>query len=202
MILFASVSQAFAQEVYSSSGKPGYYKKTHKKKGYDPGKLVVGGSLNAGFSNGGTSAGINPIVGYKFTDHFLAGVGLGYQYYRYISYTDYYNNNYFSTDNIIYPSIWARYFVYRNFFVDATFEYDFISQRDPIDANPASPNYGDLVNTTTNINVPCMLVGIGYKWMITGRVSFFAEVMYDVLQEDNSPYYGQLVPRAGICAGL
>ena len=195
MLLFAGIS-ASAQEVYSSSGKPGYYKKTKKQKGYDPSKLVIGGGLNAGFSNGGASAGISPMIGYRFTDNFLAGVGLGYQYYKYVSYIDNNYNNYYSTDNIIYPSVWARYFVYRNFFVDATFEYDFISQTDPLD------NYGNFVKTTTNIDVPCMLMGVGYKWALSGRVSFFGEIMYDVIQNINSPYYGQIVPRAGISAGL
>jgi hypothetical protein len=204
LLLFIGVSAASAQEVYSSSGKPGYYKKTrnHSTHGYDPSRLIVGGGLNAGLSDGGANAGISPLIGYRFTDQFSAGVGFGYQYYKFVSYVDQNYNSYYSTDNIIYPSIWGRFFVWRNIFIDATFEYDFIFQKDPVDGTPGSPNYGNLVPTTSTYTAPCLLLGAGLKIPIAGRVSLFAEIMYDILQQPNSPYLDQLVPRAGICAGL
>jgi hypothetical protein len=204
ILLFAGISAASAQEVYSSSGRPGYYKKTKKeKKGYDPSKLVLGGGLNASFGGGEVSAGISPMIGYRFTEHFLAGVGLGYQYYKSVYSTDQYGNpTSYSTDNIVYPSVWARYFVYRNIFADATFEYNIITQVDPLDDIPGSPNYGDPIPTKSTFDVSCLLLGVGYKWALGGRVSVFGELMYDVLQNPNSPYYGQVVPRLGVSVGL
>ena len=196
LLLFVGISCASAQDVYTSSGKPGYYKKTKKVKGFDPSKLIIGGGLNASYSNDYVSVGISPLVGYKITDQFSAGIGLGYQYYKFVSYVDQYYNAYYSSQNIIYPSIWGRYFVFRNFFVDATLEEDFIYQTDPLD------QYGNFNATKSTFTVPCLLMGVGVNFPIAGRVSLFAEVMYDVLQDPNSPYYGQIVPRAGICAGL
>ena len=202
LLLFTGIFTSSAQEVYSSSGKTGYYKKMKKQKGYDPSKLVIGGGLNAGFSSGEVSVGISPFIGYRFADNFLAGVGLGYQYYKYLFFSDQNYNNYYATENIVYPSVWARYFVWKNIFADATLEYDFISQVVPIDDNPGSANYGILMPTKSTFAVPCLLMGVGYKWSLGGRVSFFLEGMYDVLQQPNSPYVGQFIPRAGVSAGF
>src|ERR1022692_4776451 len=80
LLVFVSISYASAQDVYTSSGKPGYHKKTKKVKGYDPSKLIIGGGLTAGYADGSVAVGISPIVGYRFTDHFSAGVGIGYLY--------------------------------------------------------------------------------------------------------------------------
>ncbi|MFI5195605.1 MAG: hypothetical protein ACHQD8_00810, partial [Chitinophagales bacterium] len=198
--LFIGISYASAQDVYTSSGKAGYHKKTKKQKGYDPDKLIIGGGLNAGIGGGYANAGISPIVGYRFTHHFSAGIGLGYQYYQEPVYVDP-NNPYkvsYIHDNIIYPNVWTRYFVYRNLFVDATLEYDFINQK-----APGYDNYGNLTTVKLNVTNTCLLIGIGIKQPVGGRVSLFAELIYDVLQEPYSPY-PQGVPdfRLGICAGL
>lgn len=200
LLLGFSATVASAQEVYNSSGKPGYQKKTKKHKGYDPDRLIVGGGLNAGFGGGYVNVGIAPIVGYRLNKIWSAGIGLGYQYNRTPEYAD--PSNQYAIDyaqaNIVYPSVWTRCFLYRNIFADAVFEYDMAYVKEP-DYNY---NSNEMEFRNTNYNIACGLVGIGLKQPLGGRVSFYGEIMYDVLQQDHSPYLGQPIFRFGIAAGF
>lgn len=184
-----------AQDVYLSSGHSGYHKKA-KKKGFDPEKLIVGGGFSAGFGGGNIDLGISPTIGYRFTPAFSAGVSVGYQYYRFTTYQDAYNT-YYQNDYIVNPGIWARYLFYRNIFVTSVFEYDFIQVK-----GTTLDNIGNLVPENTSMTAPCLLFGLGFKQPLGGRVSGVLELMYDVLQQQNSPYLGQPVMRIGIIAGL
>ena len=196
-LLFVGVSYASAQEVYTSSGKPGYHKKMKKKKGYDPDKLIVGGMPNLSFGGGYVDLGATAIVGYRFTNRFSAGLGLGYLYSKAPYAVDPYNNILYATENIIYPNLWTRYFVYRNFFVSGTYEFDIINQKLPLD------NYGNVNPMRSNVTNSCVFLGVGIRQPLGGRVSFYGEIVYDVLQGRNSPYYpGQPQIHLGFAAGL
>ncbi len=188
LLLGLGMASASAQEVYNSSGKPGYQKNTKKKKkkGYDPDKLILGGGITFNFGDGFIAAGASPIVGYRITDRFSAGVGVGYLYSQF---RDPANNNKLFTyrEHIVYPSLWTRFFVYKNFFVSAIGEYDFIFQRVP-GYDPYSPNPGTLTTLKENFTNTCLFVGGGYKFPMGGRASFLLDVQYDVLQGKNSPY--------------
>ena len=186
VMLCAGFTCASAQDVYTSSGKPGYQKQTKKKKkGYDPDRLILGGGLTLNFGDGYFNAGVAPIVGYRITNHFSAGIGLGYLYSQIPEYVDPLNPDKVSyfRENIIYPSIWTRYFVYRNFFVSAAAEYDFINQR-----GPGYDNNGNLTTLSQNLTNTCLFLGVGLRVPLGGRVSLLGEVQYDVLQGINSPY--------------
>ena len=200
ILLFAAYSYASAQDVYTSSGKANYKKNSKRKKGYDPDKLIIGGGALAGFASGYVNAGISPIVGYRFTKRFSAGIGLGYQYYQepvYVDPIDPYKVSYVR-ENIIYPNLWTRFFVFRNFFLDATYEYDIISQK-----YPGYDNFGNLTTLKLNVNNSCLLLGAGVKIPLAGRVSAYAELIYDVLQGQYSPYpQGSPDIRVGILAGM
>lgn len=188
-----------AQDVYTSSGRPGYHKNTKKKKGYDPSKLVIGGGINANFGGGYTQLGISPIVGYKFFPNFIAGVGLGYQYYQQPD--DIYSNQYttyYDKENIIYPNLWARYFVWRGIYVAGQLEYDIIKLSEPY----YDYNSNGIYSESANVNATCLLLGAGIKQPLGGRAFFYVEIMYDVLQQEYSPYLNQVVPRAGIAVGF
>ncbi len=199
LVMLAFAGAATAQDVYMSSGHTGFHKKT-KKKGYDPANLIVGGGLNAGFGGGTTEVGISPIIGYKFTNRFSAGVGVGYQFYRLPSdFVDANNNIQYISENIVYPSLWARFFVYRNIYITGVGEYNLIFQNAP------EPDYYTTMGYSyrkVSVQVPCMLVGVGFKQPMGGRVSAVLEALYDVLQMPNSPYLGQPVVRVGFVAGL
>jgi len=191
LVLLVGFSGAMAQEVYNSSGKANY-KKKKEKKGYDADKLVLGGGMNFGIGNGFTRVGVSPIVGYRLQKNLFAGVGLGYQYYK--APYDELHNVYM---NIVYPNVWARYFVYRNIFVNATYEYDIITERYPLD------RYGNFNETKSSLTNNTLLLAVGYKWSLGGRLGFYGELYYDVLQGKNSPYpksYPGI--RFGIAAGF
>ena len=135
LILLTAVAlslHAEAQTTYNSSGsRSNSYaqKKKAAAKGFDPHRLIFGGGLSLSFGDY-TSIGVSPIIGYKFTDHFAAGVGIGYQYLRiknYVPLTDLngFVQYYDYKSSIVYPSVWARYIVFSNFFVQAELEHDF-----------------------------------------------------------------------------
>ncbi len=200
VLLCAFFVSATAQDVYTSSGsKTGYRKKTPKK-GYDPDKLIIGGGINLGYSGDYANFEISPKVGYKFNKVLSAGVGLGYQYYKSPFDPDYYPGKYIH-DNIVYPALWAKANIWGPFFAATDFEYDIISEKG---YNVNYDTYGNpyLVNDKITVSAPRLLVGPGYKYQVGGRVNLTFEIMYDVLQQQYSPYYQQLVYRAGIYVGL
>lgn len=194
-LLLVGFSGAMAQEVYNSSGKANYKKK--KESGYDPDKLIIGGGMNLSFGSGYANIGVSPIVGYRFKKKFSAGVGVGYQYYKFPEYIDQFNNVHFAYMNMVYPNLWARYFVYRNFFVNGTYEYDFITRKSPLD------NKGAINQTTSHVTNQCFLAGIGLRQPLGGRISFYGELYYDVLQGEYSPYPRNSPGlRFGVAAGF
>ncbi len=194
LLLVLGFSGAMAQEVYTSSGKTNYKKKEHT--GYDPDKLIVGGGMTVGFSTGYTSLGISPIVGYRLTKNFSTGVGLGYLYSKQPSFRFANASEYL---NLVYPNMWARYFVYRKMiFINTTFEYDFISAK-----VPTLDNTGALRQAKVSLTNQCLLLGVGLMQPLGGRVGFYGELYYDVLQGQNSPYpSGAPGMRFGIAAGF
>jgi hypothetical protein len=197
ILLFAlGATAAHAQEVYNSSGKANY-KNKKKQTGYDPDRLVLGGGMNFGIGGGYANIGISPIVGYRITDHFSAGIGLGYQYYKFPSYIDPFNNYLYTYMIIIYPIVWTRMFVYRNLFLSAGYEYDFITRKEPLD------RFANLNQIKLSVTNQCLLIGVGIRQPIAGRLSFNSELFYDVLQGEYSPYpIGSPGIRFGIAAGF
>jgi len=200
ILLFAGISHASAQEVYSSSGKPGYHKATKKKKkGFDPDKLILGGMPNLSFGGGFVDLGVSAIAGYRFTDHFSAGLGVGYLYSKapYSIDPNNANNILYETENIVNPNLWSRYFVFRNFFVTGIYEYDLINEKLPLD------NYGQVNPTKSNFTNSCLFMGVGMRQPLGGRLSLYGEIVYDVLQGKNSPYYpGEPQIQLGFAAGF
>ena len=55
--------------------------KAQDHKGFDPSRIICGGGFGFGFGSVTNIEQLSPIVGYRFTDQFSAGIGLGYQYF-------------------------------------------------------------------------------------------------------------------------
>lgn len=200
-LLLIGISCASAQEVYTSSGKPGNHKKSqkNKKKGYDPDRLILGGGINGlNYSNAIASAGISLIAGYRITDKLSAGVGAGYFYIQ-EAVTDIYTPSKpsYIRQYMWNPNVWARYFVIRNFFVSTTAEYNFIVKRSPQDRG------GYNTVQRSSISNTAILVGAGFRIPLGGRVSALAEARIAVLQ-DPVNLYPPLTPmlNIGFAAGL
>ncbi len=201
---------AMAQETYNSSGArvAQNKRKQQQKTGFDPQKLVIGGGLGLGFGDV-TSIAVSPVVGYRFTEDFMAGVGLGYQYYRVKDFFEVGNNvtgqyeYYPLKSHFFYPSIWGRYVVYHNFFVQAEAEYDFQSfTAYEIDNDPNSSTAGTPISYKLNYNSPALLLGAGLRQPISDRSSLVVVALYDVIQDKYSPYLNRIDLRIGFNVGF
>lgn len=200
---FASVS---AQEVYSSSGKPIKEKKEEKEdKGFSTSKIIFGGGFGLGLGSV-TNISVSPMVGYRITDRFSAGVGFGYQYLRV---KDYYPLTDPATGQGVYkplkasmysPSVWARYVFWNNLFAHAEYEHNFMSFKRYFNNTALNPPAISSMNDTRN--APSLLLGGGGRWPVSDRVSFIILALYDVIQDNYSPYKGTVAIRFGINAGF
>ncbi len=203
-VCLLTISSLHAQETYRSSGKPKY--NAHKKKNDERfiDRLIFGGGITLGFGDY-TNIGITPVVGYRITDNFSAGVGLGYQYVRIKDYFQVEDPNTFITQNydlkasLFSASVWARYIVWRNFFVQGEFEQNYMNFKTPGYDQSGS---GNIVERTTKYQAPCILVGVGYRQPLGDHASVNFSIHYDVLQAEYSPYGNQLFPRIQFLLGL
>lgn len=177
-----------AQNTYSSSGRR-IPPKPVKKTGFDRDKLVLGGDFRISLG-AQIGVGIAPIVGYKITDNFFAGVRVGYSFDRAI--IDYNNLPAGSTNNVFKfnsysGSIWARYLLWESIFLQTELEYDIF------DTYYQSDITG--LYEPKSIESPSVLLGVGFRQPISDRVSFNTTILYDVL---NAPYsYYQLSGKGG-----
>ena len=203
-----------AQEVYTSSGKPPGVKqkemerrKRDKEKGFDASRIIVGGTLGFGMADKVIAFSISPMVGYRITDKLAAGVGFGYQYYKqkdYFELVNYNTNEVYYRDykaSMISASIWSRYLVFEKMFVHAEYEHNFFSFQNyrPI---YTSNNQFYVDEFKERIDVPCLLLGVGYRQPIGENASIYIMGFYDVLQRDYSPYKGSIQPRIGFTVGF
>jgi hypothetical protein len=137
MLLSCGVSAVQAQEVYTSSGRSLNQAKKDRKqkdKGFDKNKIIFGGGLGGGFDQYTAAFSVSPIVGYKITDRFAAGIGIGYQYLRVKDFYPFANSatiggyDYYPLKASIFaPSVWARYIVWRNIFAHVEYEHNFMT---------------------------------------------------------------------------
>ena len=170
------------------------YYKTDTAKGFDRSRLIAGGSLGAVFGDY-TNLDFSPIIGYRFNDYIAAGINLNAQYGSY-RLRDYYGNTSQRDKYTIFGAgVWGRVYPVPFLFVHIQPEYNFISQSSTYYNDPAPKQ-----TFKTNYSVPSLLVGAGYTQSVGGRVGIGISILYDVIQDDRSPYRNNVVYRVG--AGL
>jgi len=211
VLLLCAGFTASAQEVYTSSGKaPGVKqreldrRKKKDDKGFDASRLVVGGTLGFGMGDKVLAFNIAPMVGYRITDKLAAGIGFGYQYYKqsdFFEITNYDSNQVYYRDfkaSMISASVWARYLIFEKLFVHAEYEHNFFKY------NHYEWNYvsNEISEMKENLDVPSVLLGVGYRQPIGSNASIYIMGFYDVLQRDYSPYKGSIQPRIGFTIGF
>lgn len=210
-VLFLSllITSARAQDVYSSSGKPlrNDEKDVKSDKLIDPDRLIFGGWGVFGIGSGVTNVGITPIIGYRITEEFSAGIGFGYQYLRV---KDYYavivdpntgaqegrplNAHFYS------PSVWMRYRIWNNIFAHVEYEQNISNVKEYTNDFTQFPP--PIITRKTTLSVPSLLVGGGLRQPVGERASIIFMVLYDVLQEPNSPYLNTVAIRFGVNFGF
>ncbi|MEO6167697.1 MAG: hypothetical protein ABIO46_09310 [Chitinophagales bacterium] len=151
-------------------------------------RIFVGGNLGLTFGTI-TNIEVAPLVGYELTPNWAAGVGLRYSYYQ---------DNYYSPPyktNIFGGMLFTRYILYKGLFLEGDFEannFEVYRLVDPING----------IYAVDREWIPSLLLGGGYSQPLGGHSAFFLSILYDVLQNKYSPYYGVPVIRAGFAIGL
>jgi hypothetical protein len=135
-------------------------------------KWYYGGTVGFSFWNDYTYIGIYPLVGYKVTPKFSIGGKIGYSYYNYHN-TDLSTHNYGG-------SVFTRYRLIPQIYLHAEFVY-FNYEEQTYDIQ--TRQYGTERNW-----VPFILLGGGLSQNIGQNVWAYVEVLFDVLQDDKSPY--------------
>lgn len=154
-----------------------------KKKSSVKDKLYWGGYVNVSLGSY-TMIGIEPMIGYKVIPRFSVGAKIRYDWVQDNRYSETYTSSSYGA------SIFARLRVFRGLYAHA--EY-------------AGYNY-EYYNALEESNrewVPFFFVGAGYNLKVGKRSSVIAQVMWDVLQSEKSPY-GKWEPfySVGIGVGL
>ena len=143
-------------------------------------RLFVGGNFGLTFGSY-TLINISPQVGYRFTDHFAAGLGINAQY---ISVKSYYasGQEYSRTSQgVTGLNIFGRVYPVEQLMIQVQPEANYVFGNIKYYGNPPQTTKLDA------LIVPSLLVG-GGAVIPAGRGSFIASVFYDILQNTNSPY--------------
>ena len=138
-------------------------------------RWYYGGEVGFGFSSDYFSIGVEPVVGYKITPKLSLGGKIGYTY---ISDSRYDPLPTLNTSNYG-GSIFSRYRIIPQLYAHAEFAY--WSYENAIDITPDGYE-------TERVWVPFLLLGGGFSQMISPNVWAYAEVLFDVLNDANSPY--------------
>lgn len=144
-------------------------------------RLVFGGNIGLSFGDI-TYIAAEPLVGYRLTSELIAGIGLRYIYYQ--------NKYYNYTSSIYGGSLFGRYYLIKGIFVETSLELNNLQAFDPLDQQ------------LSRIWVPSWLVGAGFSSSFGQGAGFYFSILYDLLQDPNSPYYRQPVIRLGLGLGL
>ena len=133
-------------------------------------KIYYGGYINFSFGTY-TSIGIEPMIGYKIIPRLSVGVKIRYDYVQYKgSGTEYSYSNYGG-------SLFARLSVLKRLYLHA--EY----------AGYNYEKYDQTDGSSSRIWVPYLFLGAGFNQPLGGRASLNAQVLFDVLQNENSQYH-------------
>lgn len=172
-----------------------------KSNKFDPAKLVYGGNFGAAFSTDYTFVDISPLIGYRFTDRFQAGVGGTYIYSRVV----YYFANpqtgaptAFPLSSSIYGArIYGEYDIFKDLFSGN----DRIFGHAEVEGLNVSyyPN-GDPYVAPQRTWIGNYFVGGGYRQMIGQRGFINLSVLYNLnyaVNKDISPYSSPFVIRFG-----
>jgi hypothetical protein len=173
-----SLQFAFAQNPY----------RVDTARGFDASKLMAGG--NFGFAFGDYSLlNVSPMIGYRFSPKFAAGININAQF-TWEKYRGYNTVTQKDNSSILGGGIWGRYYPLEMLFVHAQPEYNSISLK--------SKYYTDPPHTEkAKFSAPSLLLGGGYAQPIGGNSALVIMLLYDVLQDNNSPYRNRPVFSVG-----
>jgi hypothetical protein len=160
LISYCSTAQKTEDDDYA--GTPSVEKPVPQKIPFNE-RLVFGGNFG-GFFGPVSYLQINPMVGVKMNKWWINGVGLNYIY----------TGGSGVRQHVYGASVWSRAYAFKSVFVHT--EYERLLRT-------ASDQFGN----NYRANVPVWLVGAGYQDN-AGRLGLSILVLYDLIQDPNSPY--------------
>lgn len=159
-------------------------------------KLFFGGNLGLQFGNT-TYIDVSPLVGYKVTEKFHAGLGATYIYES--SKIRFTSGPTFRYETSHYGGrLFGRYYVWENLFAHAEYEYLNLGYPDPL-YDPVTGQIEKIGITRQNIN--SIFIGGGYAQPIGPNAAFLIMALWNVNEGVYSPYVNPLF-RFGIVAGF
>jgi hypothetical protein len=176
LILLICSSISFAQVTDSVKTEEN---KTEVSKNTNTGvsKWYYGGNIGFSFWGDYFYLGVYPLVGYKVTPQLSLGAKIGYAYIsdnRYDPFPALKTSNYGA-------SVFTRYRIIPQLYAHAEFAY--WSYENITSFNTVQNTYN-----TERFWVPYLLLGGGFSQNIGPNVWAFAEVLFDVINDENSPY--------------
>lgn len=144
-------------------------------------RIYVGGGIGGQFGNAYTYAEVSPIIGYNITDHWSAGAGFTYQYFQ--------SKLFGYSTSVFGPKAFTRYTFFNFLFAHAEFEYLFLKYKDAQLTQPI------------RVTSPNLLLGGGVYYNIGSRATAYAMILYNVLQNQYTPYSNPVI-RFGVNVGL
>jgi hypothetical protein len=145
-------------------------------------RLIFGGNIGLQFGRY-TFVDISPLVGYKVTDQLIMGLGATYIYYSVDDFPYKYSTNIFG------GRTFSKYYLMENLF--AHLEYEILNM-EVLD---------DLTYKLVRTNIPSLFAGGGYRQMMGERSAFELLLLYNLMEERNSPYQNPII-RAGFVFGF
>jgi outer membrane protein assembly factor BamA len=166
----------------------GWSQKEKERQGFSADRIFFGGDITFNISNQVTAIGASPLVGYRITDKWSAGLGVTYLYYS----IDYGIFGQYNT-SIYGGNVFTRVLITEQLFLQTEFH---VINTDAAQYNPVT----DAVETIRR-NVPMWYVGGGYRVALGGNAYAALSVLYDVIDDPYSPYSNPNI-RAGFVFGL
>lgn len=147
-------------------------------------KFYFGGGMGLSLGTNRTNISASPLMGYKITERFSAGVGITYQYDSYKNVN--LNLNHYGA------SVFTRFIITQQFF--ATTEYEYMTIEFP------SPD----LKTTSRMGFDSFFVGGGFAQPLSKNASFVIIGLYNVMYDPAkvSPYNSPYIVRAGFAVGF
>ncbi|WP_430809388.1 MULTISPECIES: hypothetical protein [unclassified Carboxylicivirga] len=132
-------------------------------------KLFTGGSIGLTFGDY-TNVMISPLIGARLNEKVYAGLGIEYQYTKHKRYDPPLTYNQFG------GRMFTQYNIVPNLFAHGEF------------AAYSMEQYSQLTTAKERNFVPFIYIGGGYRQMVSKRSFVSVQVLFDILQDKNSPY--------------
>lgn len=190
-VIFLALGQAVFAQSREEEEPP---RQEEPQKGFNPRNVMVGGALGMAFGDY-TFVNVSPMIGYRFSRLFAAGVNINAQYSSGKSYG--YDNAVLSRNKytMFGGGLWGRFYPLDMIFIHAQPEYNYISAK-ITEYEPDRREYKD------RYGAPSLLLGGGYSQPVGGNSAITIMVLYDVLQDKNTPYLNRPIISGGVNIGL